>query len=468
MNSNDSFDDTAHRFVPTERQIPITLNAAEPDIIIVGAGIAGLTAAYFLSQNGISVRVIEADTRVGGRMTSDVVNGHVVDRGAQFLSSEYSLILDMLRRLGLEQQCCTTSQCSAIVRDGTPRNMRIDHPLDSLKLLSLYGMLRLAWHTLRFHRKQTKLSLSDYSQWAAFDTESAAAWSNGHMANEVAEYMVEPMLHGFYFQTPEETSKALAVALTAFGMRRAKTISLKEGLGILPEGLARGMDVMLNTSVQSIELVDGQACVHTASGNFIARHVILAVPAPVAKKLLVDSSDQSMASLLATPYSASINVACVTDAHFTLPENLNTAYGLLIPRNERATVAAVGIENNKNRGGDVGGQLLNMMLSHDAAVRLMSSSDEDIVASAMQSVANYFPSLAAHAVHSRIYRWPLAEPLSSVGRSTQLQAYRQRCKEQLPTIILAGDYMSMPYTEGAAESGYWAAAMVTRRAAVQS
>ena len=219
----------------------MTLNSAEPDIIIVGAGIAGLTAAYFLNRQGISTRVIEADVRVGGRMTSDLINGHVVDRGIQFLSSEYSLILDMQHRLGLEQQCRTTSQCSAIVRNSTPHNMRIDRPLDSLKLLSPYGMLKLAWHTLRFHHKQSTRSLSDYSQWAEFDTESAAAWSNGHIAKEVTEYLVEPMLHGFYFQTPEETSKSLAVALTAIGIRRAKTIALNVGLGILPETLARGL-----------------------------------------------------------------------------------------------------------------------------------------------------------------------------------------------------------------------------------
>lgn len=448
--------------------MPVTLDTSQPDIIIVGAGIAGLTAAYFLHQRGISARVIEADARVGGRMTSDVVNGHVVDRGAQFLSSEYSLILDLLRQLGITDQRCATSQSSAIVRDGTPRSMRIDRPLDSLKLLSLHGMLRLAWHTLRFHGKQKELSLSDYSQWAAFDTESAATWSSGHIADEVTEYVVEPMLHGFYFQTPEQTSKALALALTAFGMRRAKTISLRAGLGILPETLAQGLDVMLNTSVQSIETVDGingPARVHTSCGTLLARHVILAVPAPVAKKLIGHAADQSMASLLATPYSASINVACVTDALFILPKKLVSDYGLLIPRKERATVAAVGIENNKNRGNQVAGQLLNLMLSHDAAVRLMSSSDEEIVACAMQSVANYFPSLAAHVTHSRVYRWPEAEPLSPVGRSTQLQAYRQRCAQALPTTILAGDYMSMPYTEGAAESGYWAAAMVAQRAA---
>lgn len=429
-------------------------------VVVVGAGIAGLTAAYFLNQQGISTRVIEATDRVGGRMTSDVIDGHVADRGAQFLSTEYRLILDMLRKLDISQHICETSQCSAIVRDGVPRSMRVNRPLDALKLFGVHAMLKLAWRTLFLSNKQKKLSLSDYSQWAKFDTESTASWSNRDIDAEITEYMYDPMLQGFYFQTPEETSKALAVVLAAFGIRRAKTLSLKAGLGMLPETLARGLDVMRNTTVHSIELLAGKAHVHTASETLLADHVIIAVPAPVAKNLITHPSDDLMESLLSTPYSASINVACITDSNFKLPKNIENVYGLLIPRKERAAVATVGIENNKNRTGDVVGQLLNIMFSHDAAVQLMRSSDEDVVASAVQSVIGYFPSLSAHIANSRVYRWPTAEPLSPVGRSAQLHEYRKCCEKEMPVVVLAGDYMSMPFTEGASESGYWAATMI--------
>jgi tryptophan 2-monooxygenase len=43
-------------------------------IVVVGAGIAGLSAAYFLKQGGYSPIVVDASDRVGGRMNSDVVN----------------------------------------------------------------------------------------------------------------------------------------------------------------------------------------------------------------------------------------------------------------------------------------------------------------------------------------------------------------------------------------------------------
>lgn len=442
--------------------MPMVPATSKVQVVIVGAGIAGLTAAYLFNRHGITTRVIEATDRVGGRMTSDVIDGHVADRGAQFLSTEYRLILDMLRKLDISQQICETSQCSAVVRNGVPRSMRVDHPLDALKLFGIRAMLKLAWETLSLKKTQKELSLSDYSQWAEFDIESTASWSNRDIDAEITEYMYDPMLQGFYFQTPEETSKALAVALTAFGIRRAKTFSLKEGLGILPEMLARELDVMLNTTVRSIELIDGKAHVHTASETLLADHIIVAVPAPVAKNLIKHPSDDLMKSLLSTPYSASINVACITGVNFKLPKNLESVYGLLIPRKERVAVAAVGIENNKNRTGDVVGQLLNIMFSHDAAVQLMHSSDEDVVASAVQSVIDYFPSLPAHIANSRVFRWPTAEPLSPVGRSAQLDKYRKCCENKLPVVVLAGDYMSMPFTEGASESGYWAATMITQ------
>jgi len=64
-------------------------------VIVVGAGIAGLTAAYHLQNNGVDVVVLESSSRVGGRMVTDVVDGYVIDGGAQFLSSSHP-ILSML------------------------------------------------------------------------------------------------------------------------------------------------------------------------------------------------------------------------------------------------------------------------------------------------------------------------------------------------------------------------------------
>jgi protoporphyrinogen/coproporphyrinogen III oxidase len=432
------------------------------EVIVVGAGIAGLTAAHVLQQRGIPVKVIEAASRVGGRMTSDEANGHVIDRGAQFLSTEYAVILDLLRQLGLSKLIRPTSQYSAIVRDGIPRRMRIDRPMDALTsgLLRPTAWLKLGWKSLLLSGQLRKRSLSSYSQWSAYDSEYVSAWADSEIDPEVVEYVYEPMLQGFYFQTPEETSIAFGHALTAFGLRRAKTLTLEGGLGVLPNELARELDVELNTPVSRIGFLDGAMSIATPSGERRANRLILAVPAPIASRMLEALPDELTGRLLATPYTSSINVAVVTDANFRLPDNLKNVYGLLIPRRERHGVAAIGIENNKNRSHAATGYLLNIMLSHEFATRCMPSNDDAIVTQALQGAQAHLPFLSQHMTQAHVYRWPMAEPLSNIGRAKDLQLYREQCIKVPPSLVLAGDYMSMPYTEGAAESGMWAAELV--------
>jgi protoporphyrinogen/coproporphyrinogen III oxidase len=437
---------------------------SSPAVIIVGAGIAGLTAAYALKQRGIRAKVIEAVNRVGGRMTSEVSNGYVIDCGAQFLSTEYAVILGLLRQLGLSNLIRATSQYSAIVRSGVPRRIRVDHPMDALTsgLLRPGTWLKLGWNGFFLGNQFRKRSLSNYSQWSAFDSENTSAWASSAIDPEVVEYVYEPMLQGFYFQSPEETSRALAHALTAFGMRRAKTLSLEGGIGTLPNELTRGLDVELNTPVSRIEFLDGAMSIATPSGPRRANRVILAVPAPVALRMLEKVPNELTGRLLATPYTSSINVAVVTDANFKLPEILKNVYGLLIPRRERQGVAAIGIENNKNRTHATAGQLLNIMFSHEFAMRSMPLTDDAIVAQALLATQAHFPSLPQHIAQTHVYRWPMAEPCSNIGRAKDLQLYREQCSKQPPHLVLAGDYMSMPYTEGAAESGMWAAELRSR------
>lgn len=389
-------------------------------------------------------------------MTSDRLGGHVVDRGAQFLSSEYVLVRRLLREMGLERDLRDTSQCSAVVREGRPLRVRAGSPLDAVRLLGVRACWTLWWKTREFLRQRNAPSLSDYSQWVIHDTESVASWCARELAAEITDRVFEPMLQGFFFQTPEETSKALAVVLAVFGGRQARTVCLANGLGSLPEALAKTKEVLFGQTVRAVETGAGGALVHTADGIHRASRVVLAVPAPVAQKIIRTPEDPLMEGLLSTPYSASLNVACVTDPGFRLPKTLRKAYGLLIPRAERSLVAAVGFENNK-RPPMGPGQLINLLFSDEAARRFLPKTDPDVLSAALSSVEGLLPGLARHVLQTRVYRWSLAEPRSPVGRSAALAAYRRRCAHTPPVLLLAGDYMSMPFTEGAAESGRWAA-----------
>ena len=74
----------------------------ERDVVIVGAGPAGLTAARELKKAGLSVAVLEARDRVGGRTWTDIVDGAMLEIGGQWVSPDQTELLALLDELGLQ------------------------------------------------------------------------------------------------------------------------------------------------------------------------------------------------------------------------------------------------------------------------------------------------------------------------------------------------------------------------------
>ncbi|MFQ3660281.1 MAG: FAD-dependent oxidoreductase [Anaerolineae bacterium] len=107
--------------------LPLTARAAsptaEPKIVIVGAGLAGLACAYYLTQAGYTPTVYEARDRVGGRVHS--ISGEfdddlVTEMGAEFINSDHEDMLALVEACGLEliDRKSSPYQRSAFVFDG--------------------------------------------------------------------------------------------------------------------------------------------------------------------------------------------------------------------------------------------------------------------------------------------------------------------------------------------------------------
>ncbi|PPH42471.1 putrescine oxidase [Rathayibacter sp. AY1C9] len=77
------------------------MSPSEHDVVVIGAGATGLTAALRLQQHGLDVVVVEARERVGGRLETRVVDGQLLELGGQWVSPDQTALLETLDELGL-------------------------------------------------------------------------------------------------------------------------------------------------------------------------------------------------------------------------------------------------------------------------------------------------------------------------------------------------------------------------------
>lgn len=434
------------------------------DVIIIGAGISGLTAAHNLQKSNLKVLVLESGDRVGGRMTSDIVDGFVIDRGAQFLSDSYSTLIPLIKEVGLGSELKETSQYSAIVKKGIPVRINNSFPYTVLtkKLLPFKDLFKIFKSNIKFRKSVKNLSTGNYSEWNELDDENAFEWCDKNFGNDFTEYILEPALEGFYFQSPEKNSKAIAMMLMAFNSKdKGKTLTLKGGLGTLPEKLAKILNVKLNVEVEKIIENDEYLEIETIKGNYQSKYVILSVPATSARKIFFPK-DKSEEELMSVEYSSTLNIGIASSENWNNNKELKDVYGVLIPRKERANISAIAVESRKHFERVPHGELLDVMLCGDSGKKFITKSESEIMKIITPEIEKYFWGISQNIIFNHIIRWKDAEPYSPVGRSKNIYKYRKTSVEN-KRVFLAGDYMGMPFTDGAAETGIWASEQVIRK-----
>ncbi|GAB2483817.1 NAD(P)/FAD-dependent oxidoreductase [Luteococcus sediminum] len=239
------------------------------DVIVVGAGLAGLACARALREHDLRPVVLESQGRVGGRATSDEVDGFVVERGFQVLNPAYP----HLRATGVVGQLGLQS---------FPRSVRVRHAgrLDELTdptrhPASLPGDLRtglVGARDVALARVATRLVGADRRRGDAFD----AAGFTGPLRHKV----VDPFLAGVLCEDDGSTSARFTAWLASMFLLGTPGLPTG-GMRRLGEALAEGLDVRLDHPVTGIDTDDGH--VKTPHGNLTGRAVVLAAgPVPTA------------------------------------------------------------------------------------------------------------------------------------------------------------------------------------------
>ncbi|MFJ2395356.1 MULTISPECIES: NAD(P)/FAD-dependent oxidoreductase [unclassified Streptomyces] len=250
-----------------------------PDVLVVGAGLAGLACAHDLVRAGFGVRVLEASDGVGGRMRSDRHEGFVLDRGFQVFNTSYPQVR---RRLPLRElrlrpftpgflvhtddgvlRCGDPTRKPHRLGDLRPGRFAGSRDLLALGVLSARAMVAPVRSPARGDDRTTRTALAD----AGF-------------SEEFVETFFRPFLSGVFLEDELETSSRV-FHLVWRSMLRGTLCLPSEGIGAVPRLLAAALPpeaVSLDTPVA--RLTDTGVALATG-GEMPARAVVVATgPGP--------------------------------------------------------------------------------------------------------------------------------------------------------------------------------------------
>ncbi len=209
---------------------------AETDVVIVGGGLAGLAAARRLHRAGVPWRLVEAEGRLGGRVATDVVDGHLIDRGFQVLNTAYPRLGTLLDTDRLDLGYFTSG---VLVRKGD-NLLRLVNPLreptggPGTALAGVGSLL----DRLRFAALATGCATLPTSRLlAAPETSTETALRRAGLSDAIIEELLRPFLSGVFIDRELATSShVLAMVLRSFARGRIGLPA--EGMAALPLAIA--------------------------------------------------------------------------------------------------------------------------------------------------------------------------------------------------------------------------------------
>lgn len=462
------------------------METGHQQVVIIGAGIAGLVCAYRLQALGVEVRLIESSNRVGGVMQTEARDGYLIERGPNSSQGTEELMA-LVEELGLMDELAEGDAKAPAYVYFNGRLHAVPTGAGAFiksRLLSLGGKLRIFCEP--FIGKRT-----------ATDEESILSFARRRIGHEAADRMVAPFVSGIYAGDAEKISvqaafprlsnleatygglirgtiakarearrakKAASAVLDKAAPTRRRLVSFKHGMGVLPHTLAVKIGEALTTGMANCRLQLADADAHETeqaaglradarpsppgfiiefnhSGNHqrvSADHLILATPAKAAASLIAPLSSELSRALDGIDYPplAILYLAYDIDKVRTPLDG----FGFLVPPSEGLNILGC-VWNSSLFAGRApqGKALLTLFVGGARKPETARLPDAELVATAHTELQKVL-GIAGEPQVVGITRWERAIPQYNLGHRDRVQRVEALLSD-LPGLHLIGNYL---------------------------
>src|SRR5256714_5579385 len=271
---------------PRQAEAAARPRPARVDVVVVGAGLAGLTAARAIKAKRHSVVVLEARRRVGGRSLDHVIAaGKVAELGGEWAGPGQDKVLGLAKELGVATFDAYADGDSVYYHGGQRQTYSGDiPPANPASLVELESTI------LQLNQMAAEVPADkpwSAPQAAAWDVVTVADWIQEDNHTAQARDLAALAIRGIYGEEGTQISLLdLLSAITGVGgdfntmIGAAQTIRFVGGPQQLSKRLAAGLgnSVKRNAAVVGIERAGNRLLVHTGHQSYSARRVVLALP----------------------------------------------------------------------------------------------------------------------------------------------------------------------------------------------
>ncbi|WP_019631487.1 protoporphyrinogen/coproporphyrinogen oxidase [Actinomadura atramentaria] len=444
------------------------MTGADVDVAVVGAGPAGLAAAYALARTGRTVRVLEAADAVGGRMRTVRAHGCVIDTGAEMFPSRagYPATWRLIAALGLDAEPGAVPRVGdalAVWRGGRARP-HVGRPLGLLTGAGLPPRARL--DLVRLQARLARIGGLDPQR------PERARLGARTVADLVRPYhpalrdrLVNPLVGGFFGWDPERSAAAPFAAHLVTAGASHTWHTYRDGMDTLARALARRLDVVTGHPVTRVARRGGGVRLDSPRGAVTARAAVLAVPAPVAARLHDDAAPAVRDYLAECGYAPMLRVSLVLSA--PLAPRGAARFATLVPAADDPLLGVVTADHRKHPGRAPAGRGLVSLITSPRGTAELFDEPDDAVAELLTARAERFvPGLGARVEHVLVHRFRHGLP-EAAPRALALRA--GFAARPAAAVEYAGDWTALrPCSEGAVASGAQAAERVLAHLAGRS